>query len=107
MQCMRLQRLAEMQQAAQFLRGWRKLINTDQLIHRLSGGQMMRHRANATQALHKVRHFPIRATLNEFLEAAKFNNMQACFFHMVIFVQQQGDFAVPFNTRDRIDGDAA
>jgi hypothetical protein len=67
----------------------------------------MRYRADAAQPLHHHRHFPIRPALDEFLEAAKFDDVQAHLMHVVVFVEQQRDLAVTFDARDRFDGDAA
>jgi hypothetical protein len=59
--------------------------------------QMVRHRADAAQALHHHRHFPVGAAFNEFLEAPKLHDVQARLLHLVVLVQQQGDLAMPLN----------
>ena len=76
MQRMRLQGLAEMQQAAQLLGRRRKLLHADQLIHRLGRSQLMTDRADPAQALHEKRHFPVGPPLNEFFEACGIDDVK-------------------------------
>ena len=106
MQRVRLQGLAEMQQAAQLFSRGRESLHANQLVHRLGCRQLMADRANPAQALHQERHFPVWTALNEFLEAAKLDDMEACLMDMIFIIQQQRDLAVPFNARDGIDGNA-
>ena len=103
MQGMRLQGLAEVHQPANLLRSRRKLLDAHQRIRGLGGSQVMAHRANAAKALHQHRHFPVGPSLDEFLEAAEFDNMQACLLDVVVIIQQQGDLAVPLDPRQRLD----
>ena len=50
---------------------------------------------------------PIGASLNEFFEAAKFDDVQPRLMNTASgFVQQQGDLAMTLDARNRIDGDA-
>ena len=109
MQRVRLQDLAVVHQPAQFLGGRRqpRCHRADDLVQRLGRGQVMRHRADAAQALHHHRHFPIRPALDEFFEAAEFDDVQAHLMHLVVLVEQDRDLAVAFDARDRVDGDAA
>ena len=107
MQRVRLQHLAEMQQAAKFGCSRSKLIHADDLVDRFRCRQLMADRADAAQALHKKRHFPERATLDEFLETAEFNDMKSRLDDVIVIVDQQCDLAVSFDARDWIDGDAA
>ena len=67
----------------------------------------MRHRANATQALDHDRDFPIRPALDEFLEAAELDDVQAHLVHPVLLVEQNGDLAVALDARDGINRDTA
>jgi hypothetical protein len=106
MQRVRLQHLAVVHQAAQFLGSWRQLFGADDDIHRLRRGQMVRHRADAAQALHHDRHFPVRAPLNEFFKAPEFDDMQAHLMHLVVLIEQDGDLAVAFNPRNGVNGNA-
>ena len=68
---------------------------------------MVAHRADAAQPLHHHRRFPVGTALNEFLEAAKLDDMQPHLMHMVVLVQQQRHLAVSLDARHRVDGDAA
>jgi len=106
MQRMRLQHLAKMQQAAQLFSRRGESLHTDQLIHRLGRRQLMADRTDAAQALHEERYLPVRAALDEFLETAKFDDVQARFMDMIFGIQHQRDFAVPLDARDGIDGNA-
>ncbi len=106
-QRVRLQHLAVVHQATHLFRRRRQFFGADDDIERLGGGQMVRHRADAAQALDHDRHFPIRPALDEFLEAAKFDDVQAHLMHFVLVVEQDGDFAVAFNPRHWVDGDTA
>ena len=107
MQRVRLQHLTEMQQAAQLGCDRRELLYPSDLIDRFRRCQLVADRADAAQALHEERHFPVRAALDEFLKTAELDDMEARFDDVVVIVDQQRDFAVPFDTRDRIDGNAA
>ncbi len=104
---MRLQHLPVMHQAAKLFGCRGQLPGTDDDIQRLGGRQMVRYRADAAQALDHDRHFPIRPALDELLEAAKFNNVQANLMHLVLVIQQNGHLAVAFDAGHRIDRHAA
>ena len=104
MQRVRLQYLAVMHQPAHLLGARRR--RADDMIERLGGGDLVRHRADAAQPLHHDRRFPIGASLNEFLEAAKFDDVQTRLMNTAIVVQQQSDLAMTLDARNRIDGDA-
>ena len=103
MQRVRLQNLAEMQQAAELFSGRREPLHADKLVHRLGRRQLMTDRADPAQALHYERHFAVRAALNEFFEAAKLDDVETCLVDMIFFIQQQRDLAVPLDPRDGID----
>jgi hypothetical protein len=98
MQGMRLQDLAVMHQAAQLLGARRQPLCADHAVERLGRRQMVRHRADAAQPLHHHRHFPVRPTLDELLEAAEFDDVQAHLLHLIVLVEQQGNLAVPLDT---------
>ena len=107
MQRMRLQHLAVVHQAAQLFGGRRQLLRADDDVERLGGGQMVRYRADAAQALHHDRHLPVRPALDELLEAAELDDMQAHLMHLVLLVEQDGHLAVTFDARYRVDRHAA
>ena len=53
------------------------------------------------------RDFPVGPPLDERLEAAKLDDVQAHLMDVVVLVEQDGDFAVAFDAGDRLDRDAA
>ena len=106
-QGMRLQHLAVVHQAAHLLGGGRQRLHPQHHVQRLGGGQVVRDGADAAQALHHDRHFPVGAALDEAFEAAELDDVQPYLMHLVVLVEQQGDLAVAFDARDRLDGDAA
>ncbi|EXI75903.1 MAG: hypothetical protein AW07_00831 [Candidatus Accumulibacter sp. SK-11] len=105
-QCVRLQDLAGVHQPAHLLGSRRQMIGTHHLVERLGCRQVMRHRADAAQALHHHRHFPIRPALNELLEAPELHDVQPRLLHLVVIVEQQRHLAVPFDARQRVEGNA-
>ena len=68
---------------------------------------MVAHGADAAEPLHHDRHFPVRAALDEFLEATEFDDVQAHLVHLVVIVEQDRDLAMALDPRHGIDGDAA
>jgi hypothetical protein len=79
----------------------------DHRVEGLGGGQVVAHRADAAQALHHHRHFPVGAALDEFLEAAELDDVQPRLAHVAGLVEQQRDLAVALDARDGVDGDPA
>ena len=75
MQGMRLHHLAIVHQSPQLFGTDRDGLRTNDVVERLGGRQMVRNRTDSAQTLHHHRHFPVRATFNEFLEAAKLDNV--------------------------------
>jgi hypothetical protein len=75
------------------------------LIDCLGRCQVVTDWADAAQALYGHRYFPIRPALDEFLEAAKFNDVQPRLADVVIAIRQKCDLAVTFNPTQRIDSD--
>jgi hypothetical protein len=63
--------------------------------------------ANATEALHRDRNFPIGPPLDENLETTELDNMQAHLMHLIMIVEQNGHLAVALDSRNRIDGDTS
>ena len=68
---------------------------------------MVADRADAAQPLHHHRHLPVGPALDEFLEAAEFDDVQPRLMDVVVLVQQQRDLAVALDARHRLDDDAA
>ena len=64
---------------------------------------MVAHRADAAEPLHHHRHFPVGASLDEFLEAAEFHDVQPDLVHALLVVEQQRHLAVTFDARYGID----
>jgi len=106
-QRVRLQDLAVVHQAAHLVRGRGHLGSADDEVERLARGEVVRDRADAAQTLHHHRHFPVRPALDEALEAAELDDMQAHLMHLVVLVEQDGDLAVALDARHGVDGDAA
>jgi len=67
---------------------------------------VVRHRADAAQALHQHRHLPVGPALDEFLEAAELDDVQAHLVHPVVGVEQQRHLAVALDAGHRLDDDA-
>ena len=95
-----------MHQTADLLRGRREPLAADHQVHRLRRRNVVAHRTDAAQALHHDRHLPVRPALDEFLEAAEFDDVQAHLVHVIVFIEQQGDLAVTLDAGHRIDGNA-
>ena len=105
-QRVRLQDLPVVDQAAHPVGGRGQLGRADDHVHRLGRREMMRDRADAAQALHEDRHLPVRPPLDEFLEAAEFDDVQARLPYVIVLVQQQRHLAVPLDPAHRFDHDA-
>ena len=67
----------------------------------------MADRADAAQALHRDRHFPVRPPFDEDLEAAKLDDVQADLMDPILLVEQDRHLAVPLDAGHRLDRDAA
>src|ERR1035438_1504286 len=63
----------------------------------------MAHGADAAEALHHDRSFPIRTPLDEFLEPAKFDDVEPRLSHPVVLIHEQGDLPMAFHPRDGFD----
>ena len=107
MQRMGLHDLSVVHEPTHHLGRARNAVDAQGLVQRLAGGQMVRHGADAAQALHHHRHFPVGAPHDERLEAAELHDVQSCLLHTALGVQQQCDLAVPFHARNGIDHHAA
>jgi HAMP domain-containing protein len=106
-QRVRLQDLPVVHQAADLLGRGRKLRRADHLVERLAGREVVAHRADAAQPLHHHRHFPVRPALDELLERAELDDVQARLLDVVVLVHQQRDLAVALDARQRLDHDSA
>jgi hypothetical protein len=106
-QRVRLQDLPVVHQAADLLGRGRELRRAHHLVERLAGREVVADRADAAQPLHHHRHFPVRPTLDELLERAELDDVQARLLDVVVLVHQQRDLAVALDARQRLDHHAA
>ena len=106
-QGVRLQDLAVVHQPADLLGGRRELRGADDRVERLRRREVVAHRADAAQPLDHHRHFPVRAALDELLEAAKLDDVQPHLVHALLLVEEQRHLAVALDARDRVDRHAA
>jgi len=60
--------------------------------------------ADATDALHDIRHFVIGTAFAEFLEAAELRDVKVRTGNFAVIIDLQSDFGVAFDARDRVDG---
>ncbi len=100
----RLHHLRQVQHAPQLRRGVRNAHRHDGLAS-LGGGQEMGDRADAADARHEARHLVKRPALAEALEAAHLRDVEVRVLHLALVVELDGDLAVAFKARYRIDGD--
>jgi hypothetical protein len=73
----------------------------------LAAHEVVAHRADAAEPLHRDRHLPVRPALDEALEAAELDDVQPGLLHLAALVEQDRDLAVTLDTGDRFDHDAA
>ena len=104
-QGVRLEHLPVVHQPAHLLGRRRQLVAADDEVHRLGRGQVVAHRADAAQPLHQDRHLPEGAALDEALEAAELDDVQAGLLHLALLVEQDGDLAVSLDAGHRLDDD--
>jgi len=71
----------------------------------LGRSNQVRDRANAADARHQAGHLVVGAALREPLESPYLRNMEVRILNLALTVQLNGDFAVPFQARYRVDGD--
>ena len=96
-QRMRLHDLTVMHEPAHLLGAQGRRRGAHYMVHRLGGGDLVRHRADAAEALHHDRRLPIGTALHEFLEAAEFDDVQPRLMHAVVRVEEQRDLAMAFD----------
>ena len=106
-QRMRLHQLPVVQEPAELLGGRRQRAIAGDDIHRLGRREQVANRADAAEALHGDRNFPIRPALGEDLEAAKLDNMQPDLMDPVLPVEEDRHPAVALDPGHGFDGDAA
>ena len=100
----RLHHLRQVQHAPQLRRGVRNAHRHDGLAG-LGRGDEMRDRADAADARHQAGHLVERPALAEALEAAHLRDVKVRVLHLALVVELDGDLAVAFKARYRIDGD--
>jgi len=99
-----LKNLSGMHQAPDFLSGRGQLLAANNPVHGFGRSEVMADRADAAQALDNDGQLPIRPTEDKPLETAEFDDMQPRLGDLVIFVQEDRDFAVTLDARHRADG---
>lgn len=75
-------------------------------VQRLGSGHVVRLGADAADAVGDARHLFGRAADAELLEAAQFGDLEVGIGHVARFVEEDLDFAVPFQPGDGVDGNA-
>jgi hypothetical protein len=73
------------------------------MVHGLGRSQVVADRADATQALDENRDFPEKPPLDEALEAAKLDHVQAGLYDLAGFVEKDGDFSVTLDAGYGLD----
>jgi hypothetical protein len=63
-------------------------------------------RADAAEPLDRDRHLPVRAPLDEALEASELDDVQAGLLHLACIIEQDRDLAVSFDAGNRFDHDS-
>ncbi|RWX43938.1 hypothetical protein H206_03330 [Candidatus Electrothrix aarhusensis] len=108
MEDMGLEDLAVMHEAAHFFshRGQAVAVSSpDKHIHSLGRSQMMTDRTDPAESLNQDWCLPEGATADKAFKAAKLDNMETAFRDLMVIVQVDGYFAVPFNPGDRFNRD--
>ncbi len=102
-----LEHLAVVHQAAHLLGRRRELARpgADDDVHGLGRGQVVADRADAAEPLDEDRGLPVGAALDEALEAAELDDVEAGLGHLAGVVEADGDLAVAFDPGDGFDGD--
>ncbi len=106
-QRVRLQHLTVMHQPPELFRRGCQQVHAGYHVHRLAGTEMMAHRTDTTQTLDDDWNFPVQPPLDESLEPAKLDNVEPSLFDLAGLIQPNGDLAVTFDARDRVDDDLA
>jgi len=104
-QRMALDDLAEVHEAAQFIRR-RRNVNGHDGIPGLGGGQQMADRTNAADACRDAGHFCVRAALAKLLEAAELDDVELGVRDIAGVVQKDADLGVALDTGHGVNDDA-
>jgi hypothetical protein len=102
-QGVRLQKLAIVHEPAHLFRGRCQLVDTDHRVHGLRRRKVMAHRADPAEALNDDRDLPEHPASDEPFKPAKLDDMKTGFVDFASLIQADGDFAMAFDTRDRIN----
>ena len=102
---MALENLCIVQQSTNGIGSGRQIfrLHSHQLVDGFGGSEVMAHGTDTTETLHECRRFPIGMSLNEALEAAEFNDVKEGIFHLAVIIEMQGNPAMSFHARNRID----
>ena len=103
----RLQHLAVVHQPPQLCGRDGHLVDAGDEVHRLGRAEVVADRTDAAEALHDDRDFPVHPALDEALEPAELDDVEAGLFDLAGFVQPDRHLAVAFDAGDRLDRDAA
>ena len=103
-QRVRLHHLRQVQHAPQLRRGVRNPHRHDGFAG-LGRGKKVRDRADAADARHQAGHLVERPALGETLKAAHLGDVKVRVLDLALAVELDGDLAVAFQARYRIDGD--
>jgi hypothetical protein len=107
MQGVRLEHLAVVHKPPHLLGRRREPLGADARddVHRLGGSQVMAHRADAAEPLDEDRSFPVGAALDEPLEAAELDDVEARADDLAIVVELDSDLPVALDAGDGFYGD--
>ncbi len=104
-QRVRLDDLAEVHQAAQFVGGGRN-VDGHERVAGLGRGEHVAHRTDAADALRDAGHLGVGPAFAEFLEAAKLDDVEFRVGNIPGVVHENADLGVPLDAGHRIDDDA-
>jgi hypothetical protein len=108
MEDMGLKDLAVMHKATHFFGNRCQVVAvtcSDNHIHSLGRRKMMADRTDPAESLNQDWCLPEGATADKAFKAAKLDNMETAFRDLMVIVQVDGYFAVPFNPGDRFNRD--
>src|SRR5208337_1749491 len=96
-----------MHEPAHLLGGGRDLIDADHGVHGLCRRKVMAHWTDAAEALNDDWHLPEQTAADEPFEPPELDDVEARLLHLAGLVQANGNLAMAFDARDRIDDDLA
>ena len=100
-----LHELAEVHQPAQLVGGGRN-VNRHDGVAGLRGRKRMAHWADAANALGDTRHFAVGSAFAEFLEAAKFHDVEDGVGNVALVVHENADLGVALDAGHGINNNA-